>query len=203
MHPASASTTTSAATTGTKRVMCHVSSCSARRRSSSAGVGGPPRRSRQPIPSPTITASRYCQRHAFPASPLAMTQPPGRRRRLSQSWSERTSPRCPHQEINNLIGGAAEVRSLFMTTEFDVPSPASAQVDVDTSVQVCDACGHARLSHDAIATRYCRASRDHALDRECICAVRASNGETEKGNSGSAARRSKAPMYGRGRFSGR
>jgi hypothetical protein len=109
----------------------------------------------------------------------------------------------PRQEINNLIGGAAEVRSLFMTTEFDVHSLASAQVDGDTTVQVCDACGHARLSHDAIETRYCRASRDHALDRDCICAVRASSGETEKGHSGSTARRSEAPMYGRGRFSGR
>jgi hypothetical protein len=109
----------------------------------------------------------------------------------------------PRQEINNFIGGAAEVRSLFMTTEFDVSSPASAQVDGDTTMQVCDACGHVQLSHDAIETRYCRASRDRGLDRDCICAVRASSGETEKGHSGSAARRPDAPMYGRGRFSGR
>ena len=109
----------------------------------------------------------------------------------------------PRQEINILVGGAAEVRSLFMTTEFDVQSPGPVQVDVDATVQECDACGHARFSHDSIATRYCRASRDHALDRDCICAVRASSGETEKGHSGSTARRSEAPMYGRGRFSGR
>ena len=109
----------------------------------------------------------------------------------------------PPQEINDLIGGAAEVRSLFMTTEFDVSSLASAQVDGDITVQVCDACGHARLSHDAIETRYCRASRDHALDRDCICAVPAFSGETEKGHSGGGAGRSEAPMYGRGRFSGR
>ena len=91
----------------------------------------------------------------------------------------------------------------MMTTEFDVQSPGPAQVDVDATAQVCDACGHARLSHDAIETRYCRASRDHALDRDCICAVRASSGETEKGRPGSTARRPGAPMYGRGRFSGR
>jgi hypothetical protein len=65
------------------------------------------------------------------------------------------------------------------------------------------ACGHARLSDDAIATRYCQASRDHALDRDCICAVRAASGETEKAHPGSTAQRSEAPMYGRGRFSGR
>ena len=108
----------------------------------------------------------------------------------------------PSQEINNLIGGDAEVRSLFMTTEFDVQSSASSPGDGDITVQVCDACGHAQLSHDAIETRYCRASRDRALERDCICAVRASSGKTEKGHSGSAARRSDAPMYGRGRFSG-
>jgi hypothetical protein len=89
----------------------------------------------------------------------------------------------------------------MMTTEFDVQSPGPAQVDIDATV--CDACGHARLSHDAIATRHCRASRDHALDRNCICAVRASSGETEEGHPGSTARRSEAPMYGHGRFSGR
>jgi hypothetical protein len=108
----------------------------------------------------------------------------------------------PSQEINNLIGGDAEVRSLFMTTEFDVQSSASAPVDGDITVQLCDACGHTQLSHDAIETRYCRASRDRALDRDCICAVRSSD-ETEKGHSGSTAPRSEAPMYGRGRFSGR
>jgi hypothetical protein len=90
----------------------------------------------------------------------------------------------------------------MMMTEFDVQSPASAQVDLDATVQV-DACGHARLSHNAIAMRYCRASRDHPLDRDRICQVRASSGETEKGHPGSTVGRPEAPMYGRGRFSGR
>jgi hypothetical protein len=38
---------------------------------------------------------------------------------------------APRQEINNLIGGAAEVRYLSMTTEFDG----------DATVQVCDVAG--------------------------------------------------------------
>jgi hypothetical protein len=108
---------------------------------------------------------------------------------------------APRQEINNLIGGAAEVRYLFMTTEIDVQSPGSEHGDGDATVKVCDVCGHARLAHDAIATRYCQASRDRALDRDCACTIRASTGETEKGHSGSTVQRSEAPMYGRGRFS--
>jgi hypothetical protein len=58
-----------------------------------------------------------------------------------------------------------------MTTEFDVQSP---EFDGDATVHVCGVCGHARLPHDAIATRFCRASRDRALDR--ACAIRASAG---------------------------
>jgi hypothetical protein len=93
------------------------------------------------------------------------------------------------KEINQLVGGAAEVRSQIMTTEFDVQSSGSEPMDGDTTAQVCGACGHTRLSHDATAKRFCRASRDRALDRVCVCAIRA----------GSTVRRSEAPMYGRGR----
>jgi hypothetical protein len=112
----------------------------------------------------------------------------------------------PRQEINDLIGGVAEVRYFLMTTEFDVPSPGSEQVDGDATVHLatvhlCDVCGHARLSHDAIASRFCRASRDRALDRDCACANRGSTADTEKGNADSAVQRLEAPMYGRGRFS--
>jgi hypothetical protein len=91
----------------------------------------------------------------------------------------------------------------MMTTEIDSQSPGPSQEDVDAAAHMCDACGHARLSHDAIETRYCRASRDHALERNCICAVRASSGETEERHPGSTARRPAAPMYGHGRSSGR
>jgi hypothetical protein len=91
----------------------------------------------------------------------------------------------------------------MMTTEIDVQPPEPAQKDLDTTAHVCDACGHARLTHDAIETRYCQASRDRALGRNCICAVRASSGETEKRHPGSTARRPAPPMYGHGRSSGR
>jgi hypothetical protein len=93
------------------------------------------------------------------------------------------------KEINQLVGGAAEVRSQIMTTEFDVQSSGSEPMDGDTAAHVCGACGHTGLSHDAIAQRFCRASRDRALDRVCVCPIRA----------GSTVRRSGAPMYGRGR----
>ena len=56
-----------------------------------------------------------------------------------------------------------------MTTEFDVQSSGSEPMDGDATVQVCGACGHTGLSHDAIAKRFCRASRDRALDRVCVC----------------------------------
>jgi hypothetical protein len=78
-----------------------------------------------------------------------------------------------------------------MTNEFDVQS----------AEQVCDACGHAPLSHDAIATRYCQASRDRGLDRACVCPVGSVTAETEKEHGANAVRKSEAPMYGRGRFS--
>ena len=107
----------------------------------------------------------------------------------------------PRQEINDRIGGVAEVRYFLMTTQFDVPSPGSEQVDGDARVQMCDVCGHARLSHDAIASRFCRASRDRALDRDCACANRGSTAATEKRHADSTVQRPEAPMYGRGRFS--
>ena len=107
----------------------------------------------------------------------------------------------PRQEINDLIGGVAEVRYFLMTTQFDVPSPGSEQVDADATVQICDVCGHARLAHDAIASRFCRASRDRALDRDCACANRGSTANTEKRHADSTVQRPEAPMYGRGRFS--
>lgn len=33
----------------------------------------------------------------------------------------------------------------------------------------CDMCGHSSSTHDAIASRYCRATREHTLHRGCIC----------------------------------
>jgi len=33
----------------------------------------------------------------------------------------------------------------------------------------CRECGHTMVSHDAIAVRFCRASRDGALPRGCVC----------------------------------
>jgi ribosomal protein L32 len=101
----------------------------------------------------------------------------------------------------------------MMTTEFEIQSPGPEQVDGDAPINVCDSCGHTRnvcdscghtrLSHDAVATRFCQASRDGAVDRDCICPIDPSTGETERVHRSSGARRSGAPMYGRGRFSGR
>jgi hypothetical protein len=88
-----------------------------------------------------------------------------------------------------------------MTTEFDVQSPGSEPMDGDATVQMCGVCGHTGLSHDAIAQRFCRASRDRALDRVCVCAIRVSLDETVNEHAGSTVRRSEAPMYGRGRLS--
>jgi hypothetical protein len=33
----------------------------------------------------------------------------------------------------------------------------------------CDVCPHAVTQHDAIGLRFCRATRDSALDRGCVC----------------------------------
>ena len=87
-----------------------------------------------------------------------------------------------------------------MTTEFDVQTPGSEPMDGDTTAHVCGACGHAGLSDGAIARRYCRASRDRALDRVCVCTIRVSLDETVSEHAGSTVRRSEAPMYGRGRL---
>jgi hypothetical protein len=111
------------------------------------------------------------------------------------------SPRCRAEEINDLLGGVAEVRYFLMRTEFDLPSPGSEQVDGNATVHVCDVCGHPRLAHDAIASRFCRASRDRALDRDCACANRVSTADTEKGHADGTVQRPETPMYGRGRFS--
>jgi hypothetical protein len=56
--------------------------------------------------------------------------------------------------------------------------------------QACEACGHDLSLHDAIATRYCRASTAQGNQRGCMCPE-------------AAKARSAVPAYGRGRFSGR
>jgi hypothetical protein len=33
----------------------------------------------------------------------------------------------------------------------------------------CDACPHGVTHHDAIGLRFCRATRNSALDRGCVC----------------------------------
>jgi NADH pyrophosphatase NudC (nudix superfamily) len=88
-----------------------------------------------------------------------------------------------------------------MTTEFDVHSPGSESMDNDVTMQVCGACGHTGLSHDAIAKRFCQASRDRALDRVCVCRILVSLDEMVSEHAGSTVRRSETPMYGRGRLS--
>jgi hypothetical protein len=65
-----------------------------------------------------------------------------------------------------------------MTTVSDVQSPGSEPVNCDATVHVCGACGHTGLSHDAIAKRYCPASRDRALDCACVCTIGVSIDET-------------------------
>ncbi|WP_445189192.1 RGCVC family protein [Pseudonocardia sp. Cha107L01] len=76
-----------------------------------------------------------------------------------------------------------------MTTKLNDRFPESEQLGGDTMVRACEACGHDSSSHDATATRFCRASHDRKLDRGCICRV------------AEPTRRSGAPMYGLGRFS--
>lgn len=88
-----------------------------------------------------------------------------------------------------------------MTAECDVELLGSEPRDGGTAVQVCGVCGHTRSSHDAIARRYCQASHDCALDRICVCTIRAVIDETANEHAGSTTRRSDAPMYGRGRLS--
>jgi hypothetical protein len=88
-----------------------------------------------------------------------------------------------------------------MTTQFDVHSPGFEPMDDDAAMQVCGACGHTGLSHDAIAKRFCQASRDRALDRACVCTIRVSLDEMVNEHADSTVRRSEAPMYGRSRLS--
>jgi hypothetical protein len=76
-----------------------------------------------------------------------------------------------------------------MTTEFDARS-----TDDEVTVRACDACGHDLASHDAISSRYCRASLSRAMDRGCVC--------PKVGKAGALAGRSASPAYGRGRFGG-
>jgi hypothetical protein len=104
----------------------------------------------------------------------------------------------PRQEINKLVGALPPKSGRYsMTTELDVQSAGSEPVDDD----VCGACGHTGLSHDAIAKRYCGASRDRALDRACVCTIRVSLDDMANEHAGSTVGRSDAPMYGRGRLS--
>ncbi len=38
-----------------------------------------------------------------------------------------------------------------------------------TSTLTCPACSHSQASHDPIGTRFCVATTDRELDRNCIC----------------------------------
>lgn len=78
-----------------------------------------------------------------------------------------------------------------MTITDDPRSPKPEPGTGDDMDGPCQACGHQRLSHDTTATRFCRATLDHARDRACVC------------NPPEPAKPSATPMYGRGRFSGR
>nr|WP_211261517.1 RGCVC family protein [Pseudonocardia acaciae] len=70
--------------------------------------------------------------------------------------------------------------------------------DPSGSEGACEACGHDVSSHDATAQRFCRVSHERGLDRGCICRDGAKTPEAS-----APAEPSGAPMYGRGRFSGR
>lgn len=78
-----------------------------------------------------------------------------------------------------------------MTTTFDNRLAGNGPAVEDNLTRACRSCGHDESSHDATATRFCRATHERALDRACIC----------RGHE--PTRRPEAPMYGRGRFSGR
>jgi hypothetical protein len=78
----------------------------------------------------------------------------------------------------------------MMTTEFEIQSPEPEQGHGDAPINECDARGHTRLPHDAIAMRFCQGSRDGAVDRDCICSSDPSIGETERVHGSSAAPRS-------------
>lgn len=78
-----------------------------------------------------------------------------------------------------------------MTTTFDNRLAGHRPAVDDALPPPCRSCGHDESSHDATATRFCRATLDRARDRACIC--RRPNPAEGPG----------APMYGRGGFSGR
>jgi hypothetical protein len=70
----------------------------------------------------------------------------------------------PGRSSTFLVGCCRRSQVDVMTTEFDA-RPA----DDEVTVRACDACGHDLASHDAISSRYCRASLAGALDRGCVC----------------------------------
>jgi hypothetical protein len=90
-----------------------------------------------------------------------------------------------------------------MTTEFDGRSSGSAPAQTDSDAQVCPACQHDLSIHDATATRYCKASQDRGLDRRCMCPGRAAADAAKARAASTTPTREDAPMYGRGRFSGK
>ncbi|WP_156935004.1 RGCVC family protein [Pseudonocardia spinosispora] len=79
-----------------------------------------------------------------------------------------------------------------MTTEFHERSSGSDQSDA------CEACGHDEAAHDVTATRYCAATVARGTERGCVC-----RGQEAAPKAAAAPGRTGAPMYGRGRFSGK
>jgi hypothetical protein len=63
---------------------------------------------------------------------------------------------------------------------------------------VCEACGHDTSAHDTTAQRYCKVSLERSAERRCIC-----RGQEPAAKAVAAPGRTGAPMYGRGRFSGK
>jgi hypothetical protein len=72
-----------------------------------------------------------------------------------------------------------------MRTTLNEPM-AGTDPDGNPEVEVC-ACGHEWSSHDAIATRFCRASHARALKRACVCPDKPAPPKRD------------APMYGYGK----
>ncbi|HEY2205711.1 MAG TPA: RGCVC family protein [Pseudonocardia sp.] len=86
-----------------------------------------------------------------------------------------------------------------MTVEVDGRSTEAAPTDDSPPERACEACGHDVSAHDATSGRFCRATVDRELDRGCICP----SDEAATTAASRQAGRGGAPMYGRGRFSGK
>ena len=91
---------------------------------------------------------------------------------VSEDTAHRLAARVMHA-LDQIPQAARYSRDSGMPTPGAAPHDAGGTADLDVlDMATCPACPHLLVTHDAIGTRFCRATITRALPRGCTCPAR-------------------------------